>query len=99
MTTYNTITKINRRTVQELEGLIIGKLEISKDSVGTTVLQTRSSNANNNYNRFNRYEEPIDNYNGLLISVFEQSKRNKKANAKKIKLINPKKTYSNKIRY
>lgn len=98
MITYNSISKLANRTVSELDGLIIGLFEISNDSTRVMLSEETKFNSNDNYNTFDRYTRPIDSYQGLLISVFEVSRDSTQINFNKVKLIKPKKTYTNKIK-
>lgn len=98
MTIYNSISKIANRTASELNGLKISLFESSNDSIGTLLEETTTFNSNDSYNIIDRYIRPINDYTGLLINAFEISKDKTTVKINKIKLISPKKTYTNNIK-
>lgn len=99
MTVYNSIDKLGNRSVGELEDLNMVILETSFKVAETKVNMENTARDSSNMNYFEKIKNrTIEELQGLLISIVEDSNRKKNTTLEKIRVIKPIKTYKNKIK-
>lgn len=96
---YNTVSKLRRRKISEIQGLKAGVVQLSCREYNSTIDMLNKNVNTTNYNSFKRltrrnYKE----LNNLYIRIVENSYRALQTTLKGFKLIKPNKTYKNKIK-
>lgn len=99
MTVFNTINKLKRRSVNELQGLNMSVIESSFRSNNTKVDMRNEARSTVGFNTFDKisrrkYSELF----GLLVSIIEKSNVLTITKLNKFKLYKPIKTYKNNIK-
>ena len=99
MTASNSVEKLRRRSVEELQGL---NMAIIDDSYRENKTTTKMKNTARDTTGFNSWSKIVrrkySEIQGLLVSTMEKSNIIITVKAMKIKLVKPMKTYKNKIK-
>lgn len=99
MTASNTVTKIKRRKVRQLQGLNMSILEDSHRSFNSNVNIKSEVINTDNFNTFSKIaRRKYGELDGLLIRVIENSKFSNKTTLNGLKIVNPIKKYSSTIK-